>query len=96
MLTAYSPLAIGKILTDVLIVSLGEKYNHMPAQIVLRWFMQQENVAAIPKASDKKHREGNFNIFDFELSEDDMQSIFELDKKERFVNPPWAPDWDVK
>lgn len=95
MLTAYSPLGVGKILSDNLILSLAEKYNKTPAQIVLRWFMQQENVSAIPKASDRKHREANFNIFDFELSGEDMDKIFALDKGDRIVNPSWAPKWDV-
>lgn len=94
MLTAYSPLGIGKILKDDVIISIAEKYGHSPAQIVLRWHIQQENVAAIPKASDKKHRQSNFEIFDFELSDDDMKSIFDLDQKNRLVNPPWGPEWD--
>jgi diketogulonate reductase-like aldo/keto reductase len=94
MLTAYSPLGRGKVLKDSLIISLAEKYGHSPAQIVLRWLIQQDNVSAIPKASDRKHREGNFKIFDFELSEEDMQDIFDLDSKDRLVNPPFAPKWD--
>jgi 2,5-diketo-D-gluconate reductase B len=94
MLTAYRPLADGKILQDSLIISLAEKYKHTPAQIVLRWFIQQKNVSAIPKASDKKHREENFNVFDFELIEEDMKSIFKLERKERMVNPSWSPNWD--
>lgn len=93
-LTAYSPLGVGKILKDEIIISLSEKYGHSPAQIVLRWHIQQENVAAIPKASDRKHRKDNFEIFDFELSDDDMQTIFDLDQKNRIVNPPWSPEWD--
>ncbi len=94
MLTAYRPLADGKILSDTVITALAEKHKHTPAQIVLRWFIQQKNVSAIPKAADKKHRADNFNIFDFELSAEDMKSIFSLDKNNRMVNPPFAPEWD--
>jgi len=94
MLTAYSPLGVGKILNDAIILSLAEKYAHTPAQIVLRWFIQQKNVSAIPKASSKKHREANYKIFDFEISDEDMNKIFALDKGDRIVNPSWAPKWD--
>lgn len=94
MLTAYSPLGRGKVLNDPLIISLAEKYNRTPAQIVLRWFIQQGNVSAIPKASDKKRRKENFEVFDFELREEDMKNIFALDKKDRLVNPPFSPQWD--
>ncbi|CAF3838057.1 unnamed protein product [Rotaria sp. Silwood1] len=94
MLTAYRPLADGKILKDEFIIALAEKYNHTPAQIVLRWFLQQKNVATIPKASDEKHRKDNFNVFDFELSDDDMIDITGLDTGKRMVDPPFAPKWD--
>lgn len=94
MLTAYRPLADGKILSDAVITSLAEKHKHTSAQIVLRWLIQQRNVSAIPKAADRKHRADNFNIFDFELSNDDMESIFALNKNERMVNPAFAPEWD--
>ncbi|MBN8568141.1 MAG: aldo/keto reductase [Ignavibacteria bacterium] len=94
MLTAYRPLADGKILSDRHIISLAQKYNRTPAQIVLRWFLEQKDVSVIPKASDEKHRRDNFNIFDFELSEEDVQDISNLNTGTRLVNPPWSPKWD--
>lgn len=94
MLTAYRPLANGKIIADELIISLAEKYNHTPAQIVLRWFLQQKNVSVIPKAANEKNRRDNFNVFNFELSAEDMKSISALDTGKRMVDPPFAPKWD--
>ncbi|CAN5549308.1 aldo/keto reductase [soil metagenome] len=94
MLTSYSPLGVGRILKDDTIISLAGKYDHTPAQVVLRWHIQQENVSAIPKASNKEHRKSNFGIFDFELNDEDMKKIFSLDRNERFVNPSWSPEWD--
>lgn len=94
MLTSYSPLAVGRLLKDETIESLSEKYDHTPAQIILRWHIQQENVSAIPKASDHKHRKANFEIFDFELSSDDMLLIHSLDQKKRYVDPSFGPEWD--
>jgi len=81
MLTAYSPLARGAVLKEPVIKQLADKYNKTGAQIVLRWLLQQPNVAAIPKAGDEKHSCQNLEVFDFELSEDDMQNIFGLAKK---------------
>ena len=94
MLTAYRPLVKGSIITDPLLATLAEKYGKTPAQIVLRWLVQQPNVAAIPKAASAKNRADNLNIFNFELSDEDMKSIFALNKNQRFVSPSWAPEWD--
>lgn len=93
-LTAYRPLVKGTITNDKTLIELAEKYNRTAGQIVLRWLVQQPNVAAIPKAASEKNRADNLNIFDFELSDDDMQRIFSLNKNQRFVSPSWAPVWD--
>ena len=93
-LTAYRPLLKGAITTDKTLTQLAQKYSRTEGQIVLRWLMQQPNVAAIPKAASATHRANNLKIFDFELSEDDMQTIFALNKNQRFVTPSWSPDWD--
>ncbi|UPT67513.1 MAG: aldo/keto reductase [Sphingobacteriales bacterium JAD_PAG50586_3] len=93
-LTAYRPLVKGAIAEDKTIQQLAEKYRRTAGQIVLRWLVQQPNVAAIPKAASAKNRADNLNIFDFELAKEDMQTIFNLNKNQRFVNPGWAPEWD--
>ncbi len=94
LFTAYQPLARGLVLEDDTLKELGRKYGKTPPQIVLRWMMQQENVAAIPKASSLKHMQGNRDIFDFELAEEDMQRIFGLNEHKRLTSPEFAPDWD--
>ena len=80
-LTAYSPLARGAVLQQPVIKKLAGTYNKSGAQIVLRWLLQQQNVAAIPKAGSEKHSLQNLEVFDFELSEDDMQQVFALAEK---------------
>lgn len=80
MLTAYSPLALGKIKGDEKLIEIGKKYGKSEGQIVLRWLIQQERVSAIPKASSSINRKNNFDIFDFELDENDMKEIFALSK----------------
>lgn len=94
MVTAYSPLGQGKILNNPLLVELGEKYGKTPAQIALRWLIEQEQVVVIPKASSKERIEANLDIYDFSLEDDDFYAIDDLDKSSRFVNPDFAPEWD--
>ena len=94
MLTAYSPLAQGAVEEDATLQAIGEKHSKTPSQIALRWLVQQDNVAAIPRASSHEHRVANFDIFDFSLTDDEMEQIFTLSRRERLVNPHWAPVWD--
>ena len=61
--------------------------------MTLRWLVQQQ-VAAIPKSASEKNRVGNFEIFDFELSDEEMGRIFALARGERLVAPEEGPDWD--
>jgi 2,5-diketo-D-gluconate reductase B len=78
LLTAYQPLARGAVLDDGTLKQIGEVHGKGPAQVALRWLVQQEKVAAIPKAASEEHLEGNFDVFDFELSDEEMKRIFEL------------------
>ena len=94
MITAYSPVARGKVTTNNVINALAEKYDKSPYQVALRWLIQQKQVVAIPKAAKVEHRKANINIFDFELTNDEMQKIFALTGKGRLIKPPWAPAWD--
>lgn len=74
----WGPLGKGADLNNEVIVALAEKYEKTPAQIILRWHMQR-GVIAIPK-SIKKHRlEENKDVFDFVLSEEDMNQIYQLE-----------------
>jgi diketogulonate reductase-like aldo/keto reductase len=75
MLTAYSPLAHGGAVNDDLLRNIGARYDKTPAQVALRWLLQQENVATIPKSTSPEHLEANLQVFDFELTEEEMQSI---------------------
>lgn len=97
LFTAYSPLARGQVFDDELLQTIAEAHDKTPAQVVLRWHVQQKNVAAIPKASAAEHRAANFDIFDFALSEVEMASIFDLARGERLIAPDdLAPDdWNA-
>lgn len=85
---AYSPLMNGKkVLEDPVINELAEKYGKTPAQIILRWQIQTD-VIVIPKTVTPARMKENINIFDFELSDEDMEKIATLDRGERCNNDP--------
>jgi 2,5-diketo-D-gluconate reductase B len=94
LLTAYSPLARGKVSDDPTLQAIGAIYGKTAAQVALRWFLEQDGVAVIPKAAKRAHLEANFNVFDFSLNADDMARIATLDRGQRLINPGWAPAWD--
>ena len=68
-----------------IIKELAEKYNKTSAQIILRWQLQAEYIA-IPGSSNLSHIAENYNIFDFELSQDDMNKIKNINKNQRYEN----------
>jgi len=86
--TAYSPLSsVGNtVLKDEVITDLAGKYGKTTAQIVLRWAIQR-GTAAIPKATGAVRISENFEIFDFKLSDEDMDLISNLDKRLTTCNP---------
>ncbi|MDR9419637.1 aldo/keto reductase [Gracilimonas sp.] len=94
LFTAYSPLAQGKVTEIPLLQELGEKYGKSPAQIALRWLIEQEQVVAIPKASTEDHLRENIDVYDFALEDDDFYAIDDLDKSTRLLDPDFAPEWD--
>lgn len=93
-LIAYCPLAQGRVLRNPLVQEIARRHERTPAQVALRWLVQQERVAAIPKTARRRHMEENVQIFDFELSEAEMDRLSGLDRGERLIDPAWAPDWD--
>ena len=94
MFTAYSPLARGGVLQSDILQEIGDDYGKSPAQVSLRWLVQQDNVSAIPKANSPHHRKENFKIFDFELSDEEMGQISDLARPDgRVIDPSFAPDW---
>ena len=79
--TAYSPLGRGEVVRDPLVRRIAEAHRRTPAQVVLRWLVQQDEVIAIPKATSPAHIAENFAIFDFALSDMEMQEIFGLARR---------------
>ena len=95
-LTAYSPLAKGRLFSDRTLGRIGERHGKNPGQVTLRWLIQQDGVTAIPRSSREAHVKGNFEIFDFALSDAEMAEISALARPDgRQLNPVgMAPRWD--
>ena len=85
--TAWSPLGRGAVLTDETIQQVAEKYGKTPAQIVLRWHLQHD-ILIIPKSVKAQRIEENAQIFDFELTAQDMQVLDALNQHKRFGKDP--------
>jgi 2,5-diketo-D-gluconate reductase B len=92
LITAYSPLAHGKVPGDETLRSIGARHGKTPGQVALRWLLDQPGVSPIPKASSRERRQENFDVFDFALTDEDRGQIEQLPKHVRTANPPWAPD----
>jgi diketogulonate reductase-like aldo/keto reductase len=78
ILTAYSPLAKGRVAENDVLEEIGTQYGKTGAQVALRWLLQQEMVAPIPKAASHEHRATNVDVFEFELTDREMERVFEL------------------
>ena len=77
MLTAYSPLDVGDVMGDETLAEIGNRYEKTESQVAIRWLLQQPMVSTVPKAAEHKHLRENFEVFDFELTDDEMRRIFE-------------------
>ncbi|TDP91963.1 aldo/keto reductase [Labedaea rhizosphaerae] len=84
---AWSPLGQGELIRDESIGTLARKYGRTPAQVILRWHLQLGTIV-IPKSATPARIEENFQVFDFELAEDDMAAIGDLEAGKRFGPNP--------
>lgn len=98
ILTAYCPVARGQLLGDPTVGEIARAHGKTPAQICLRWLIQQPGVAAVPRALEEQHIAENIDVFDFALTEDEMRRLSALRRRQlRIADPPErAPKWDVE
>jgi 2,5-diketo-D-gluconate reductase B len=94
IVTAYSPFAHGELLRDPVLTEIAEAHGATPAQVALRWLLDQPDVVTVPKASSHENRKANLGALDLELTDEDRRRIDELPKDRRTASPGWAPDWD--
>jgi 2,5-diketo-D-gluconate reductase B len=94
LVTAYSPLAHGRVAEDATLAEIGELHGKSAGQVALRWLLEQPGVSPIPKASSHERRVENFEVFDFELTDAERNRIAGLHKDDRQIDPDDGPDWD--
>jgi len=93
-LVAYCPLAQGRVASDATLAKIGKKHNASAAQVALKWLLDQDGVAAIPKASRAESQQANLDALKVRLDDEDRKAIAALPKDKRCVNPGFAPAWD--
>ena len=95
IVAAYRPLLKAQLGNNSVLEKIGKQYGNTAGQVALRWLIEQDSVAAIPKAASEKNARLNFDIFDFALSQKDRKTIATLSNNTRTVNPGFAPQWDA-
>jgi 2,5-diketo-D-gluconate reductase B len=93
-LVAYCPLAQGRAASNETLAMIGRKHGASAAQVALKWLLDQDGVAAIPKASRAESQQANLDALNVGLDDEDIKAIAGLPKDQRFVNPGFAPAWD--
>jgi 2,5-diketo-D-gluconate reductase B len=95
VLTAHCPLARGRLIGDAVLGAIAHERKKTLAQVALRWLVQHEIVAPIPRSSNPARIAENLEVFDFRLTADEMERIAALRRPDgRVANPAFAPDWD--
>jgi len=93
-LVAYAPLAQGRAASDETLRSIGRKHNASAAQVALKWLLDQDGVAAIPKASRAESQQANLDALKLKLDEGDGKASAASANYKRFVSPGFASAWD--
>lgn len=92
---AYSPLGAGGLLREPVLEEIARARGCTPAQVALRWLLDQSGVAAVPKAASHAHRAENLATLDLApLTAAERAKVDALARGRRFINPSFAPDWD--
>ena len=92
--TAYAPLAKGRLADHPALAAIARKHGATPAQVALKWLLHQDGVAAIPKAARRESQRANLDALRLQLDDEDRAAIARLPKDQRFVSPTFAPEWD--
>ena len=95
-LTAYAPLAQGRAAEDATLTAIGRKHGVSAAQMAIAWLLDQDGVIAIPKAGRPESQQANLDALKIRLDDEDRAAIAALPKDQRFVRPPFAPEWDAR
>jgi diketogulonate reductase-like aldo/keto reductase len=88
-LTAYCPLARGRVLADSTLQQIGRKYDKSAAQVSLRWLLQKGAIV-IPKASSQEHLKTNADLAGWELSHEDIEAVDAIGAEKKLVDTSYT------
>jgi 2,5-diketo-D-gluconate reductase B len=91
---AYRPLGGGGLAEHPVLQTIARKHGASPAQVALKWLLDQDGVAAIPKAARPENQRQNLDALRLVLDDADRTAIARMPKAGRLVDPGWAPAWD--
>lgn len=92
--TAYAPLARGRLEQEPVLQGIARRHGATVAQVALKWLLDQDGVAAIPKASRPENQQANLDALKLTLDDEDRAAIAALPRQMRLVQPGWRVDWD--
>ena len=90
-LEAYSPLTRGKKLRDPKLMEIAQRYGKTSAQVLIRWVLQKDMIV-LPKSFDVKRIEENLNVYDFKITDRDMNVLDSMNQNLRNSWNPYAPE----
>ena len=93
-LVAYCPLAQGRLAQHPALDAIAKKHDAAPAQVALKWLLDQKGIAAIPKSARPEGQQANLDALQLSLDDADRRAIAALPKNQRCVSPGFGPDWD--
>ncbi len=93
-MTAYSPLARGRVADDPVLKEIAEAHNATPAQVALAWLMAEGHVV-VPSSGNRQRIAENFAAQELALPESELKRVAALDRDMRLVDGPWCPEWDA-
>jgi 2,5-diketo-D-gluconate reductase B len=94
-LVAYCPMAQGTVAENDALKAIGAKHGVSGAQVALKWLLDQDGVAAIPKAQRVISQQANLDALNLDLDDENRRIAASLPKNRRLVSPPFAPQWDT-
>ena len=96
MVTAYSPLANGKgLIAQEVVQDIASQRGATPAQVAIAWLARMDGVTVLPRSTNPDRRRENLGALEVELTDEDATRLDELaQSRKRFIDPPFAPDWD--
>jgi 2,5-diketo-D-gluconate reductase B len=91
--TAYMPLAVGKVMEEPALQEIADAHDTSPAAVALAWLLHNKRTV-IPSSTKAEHLRSNFDAQHLPLSAQELKQIDALDRNERIIDPDFAPDWD--